>query len=228
MARSCIQGNNVQTGSVPSSTKTNFTIAGWLLSSDVTTGNPTITTGNLSNSGMGIYIANGGNINAIEWNGAFAITGPVSTVGVWYHVALTRDTTTATLWVNGASQGTDTGTPTNNPSGFFRIGSGSGSFSGTRSFADAAYWTAVLTQAELTALSKGARPNTIRPASLTLWLPLDGLQSPEPDLSGNANNGTLTGTASAFGPPIAPFTPRWPNIPQVFAPPFTLMPQIVT
>jgi hypothetical protein len=94
--------------------------------------------------------------------------------------------------------------------------------------ADVAIWNVDLTAFEISALAKGARPNIIRPASLVAWWPLDGLQSPEPDLSRNAKNGTLTGTAAAFGPPYAPFTPRWP---QIILPPvslFTLMPQIVT
>jgi hypothetical protein len=77
--------------------------------------------------------------------------------------------------------------------------------------ADFAIWSVLLTAAEASALAKGARPNTIRSASLVNWWPLGGIQSPEPDLSGNKNNGTLTGTAPAFGPPIAPFTPRWPQ-----------------
>jgi hypothetical protein len=54
------------------------------------------------------------------------------------------------------------------------------------------------------------------------------LASPEPDLSGNKNNGTLTGTTNTFGPPILPFTRRWPQFNFFAAPPFTLMPQIVT
>jgi hypothetical protein len=38
-------------------------------------------------------------------------------------------------------------------------------------------------------------------ANLKGWWPLDGYQSPEPDLSGNGNNGTLTGTAQVLGAP---------------------------
>lgn len=77
--------------------------------------------------------------------------------------------------------------------------------------ADVAVWNVILTTSEITALCRGARPSRVRPLSLLSWWPLDGLQSPEPDLSGNAHNGTLTGTASALGPPFMPFTPRWPQ-----------------
>jgi hypothetical protein len=97
--------------------------------------------------------------------------------------------------------------------------------------ADMAIWSTNLTALEQNALSKGARPFTVRPKSLLSYWPLGGLQSPEPDLSGvNKNNGTLTGTNPAFGPPIAQFTPRWPQFfPSMMSPsPFVLMPQIVT
>jgi hypothetical protein len=90
-------------------------------------------------------------------------------------------------------------------------------------------WNIILTDLEFAALGRGIQPYNIRPASLAGWWPIDGIQSPEPDLSGNKLNGTLTGTLFAFGPPVTPFTPRWwqaltPPIP----PAFILMPQIVT
>jgi hypothetical protein len=79
------------------------------------------------------------------------------------------------------------------------------------SIADVALWEAVaLSAGEVLALAMGTRPSKIRPASLQGWWPLDGLVSPEVDLSRLARNATLTGTAKAFGPPIMPFTPRWP------------------
>jgi hypothetical protein len=82
-------------------------------------------------------------------------------------------------------------------------------------YADICQWTVVLTAAEVLALSKGARPYTIRSKSINAYWPIDGFASPEPDLSGNVNNGTLTGTAQVFGPPFAAFTPRWPMFPPV-------------
>jgi hypothetical protein len=87
--------------------------------------------------------------------------------------------------------------------------------------ADVAYWNVALTAAEILALANGARPFTIRPQSLLLYYPLDGLQSPEPNLAGNGTyNLTLQNSPSAdFGPPLAPFTPRWPQFPFVTAAP---------
>lgn len=81
---------------------------------------------------------------------------------------------------------------------------------GAGSMADLAIWGVLLTAGEALALARGIRPGAIRPSSLTVWQPMDGLTSPEPDLSGNAKNGTLTGTAYAPGPPTTLFTPRWP------------------
>lgn len=77
------------------------------------------------------------------------------------------------------------------------------------SLADAAIWNVVLTAGEVLALSLGARPGLIRPQNLLDWAPLDGTQSTEPELSGNKNTTTLTGTAYAAGPPLMMFTPRW-------------------
>jgi hypothetical protein len=88
--------------------------------------------------------------------------------------------------------------------------------------ADAAVWNTALSDGEVAALAKGARPYSVRPGSLVGYWPLDGLQSPEPDLSGKANNGTLTGTALVSGPPVMQFTPRWPQFnPAAAAPTFS-------
>jgi hypothetical protein len=90
--------------------------------------------------------------------------------------------------------------------------------------ADTALWNVVLSATEIAALAKGIRPPQVRPAALIGYWPLDGLQSPEPDLSGNRNNGTLTGTVNAFGPPIRPITPRMRKL--QFAP-FTVPPPLM-
>ena len=77
-------------------------------------------------------------------------------------------------------------------------------------------WNVALKAAEITSLSNGALPTTIRSASLVAYWPMDGLQSPEPDFAGTRKNMTLSGTpALAAGPPVMLFTPR---IPQSLAP----------
>jgi len=63
-------------------------------------------------------------------------------------------------------------------------------------------WAAELTTNEITALANGAKPHEVQPASLKVYWPMWG-SSPEPDLSGNGNNGTVAGTSIAdhFGGP---------------------------
>jgi hypothetical protein len=158
---------------------------------------------------LATYLTVGGNSKSID-PGSVAISN-----NIWTHVLVVSDTSTLNLYVNG-SLDTLTGfaVAVASTSG---IASGIGEDPGTNasffqgSIADVAFWNVALTTAEISALAKGARPSIIRPKSLSGWWPLDGLQSPEPDLSGNAKNGTLTGTTPAFGPPYAPFTPRWPQ-----------------
>jgi hypothetical protein len=153
--------------------------------------------------------------------------------GTWYHIALTLGSSTATLYINGASVGTQpTGSVSSQTLSSGDIGqdvSTGGRFFPGR-LADMFLIDAALGAIEVSSLYRGVRPSSIRRTGAAWnWWPLDGLQSPEPDFSGNANNGTLTGTTGIFGPPLLPFTRRWPQFnPMVSAPIFTLMPQIVT
>ena len=160
-------------------------------------------------------------------SGQATLTSSTVTTGTWYHVAGTYVPTSGgngnwALYVNGISVATATNTQGPEHSAE-PPAIGAAIFSGAPQrflngrAADAAGWNVVLSAGEIAALANGARPNTIRPTALQGWWPLDGLQSPEPDLSGKATNGTVTGTALApGGPPVMQFTPRWP---QVLAPP---------
>jgi hypothetical protein len=171
-------------------------------------------------TGQLAYYVNGGTGSVAVDPGSATLTA-----GVWYHIGLAYDSINGLkTYVNGVSDGTAGGVGTiSSATVAFRLGydpqTAGRHFPGT--IADGALWNTNLTTAEFLALSKGARPGTIRPGSLMVWQPLDGIQSPEPDLSGNKKNGTLTGTAPAFGPPIVPFTPRWPQaFPPAAAPTF--------
>lgn len=151
-------------------------------------------------------------------------------LNTWTHVLGQADGSLWHIYQNGSNSGEDnalnsSGTPVSSTE---KVALGGGYLTGTATrfwpgrIADAAIWNIALTQTEITALSHGTRPYLIRPTALKGWWPLDGLVSPEVDLSGNANNGTLTGTSLAFGAPFLPFTPRWP-----IASSFTLPPPLV-
>jgi hypothetical protein len=154
----------------------------------------------------------------------------------WNHLGITVNTSTgvAKAYLNGVLDATSgAAVATSSGSGTF-VEVGYGTLGGAASYsgglvADFAWWNVQLTALEFLALSRGVRPNRIARSNI-LWGPLDGKASPEPDLSGSANNFTLVGTSAAFGPPIAPFTPRWPQFwfPPPPLPSFVLMPQIVT
>ncbi len=137
---------------------------------------------------------------------------------------MTYDGSFATLYGNGsvvAGPSAASGTVVNN-SVNYKVGRRGdftvGVFEWDGGLADFAIWNTGLSALEVAALAKGVRPNSIRQKSLQIYYPLDGLASPEPDLSGNARNGTVHGTSRSFGPPVAPFTSRWPQVTPVSTP----------
>lgn len=135
----------------------------------------------------------------------------------WYHLCLTYDGTNVKFYRDGGSVGTPTtagsmSAPVGSHLALGHYWTNDFTFAapnGSRMF-DTALWSTALGAGEIAALAKGARPNTIRTSSLAGYWPLDGLASPEPDLSGNARNGSLTGTSFGAGPPAALLTPRRP------------------
>jgi hypothetical protein len=85
---------------------------------------------------------------------------------------------------------------------------------------DVAIWNVILTAREMLELSLGRRAGTIRPESIVSYWPLGGTESPEPDLSVNANYGTLTGTKFAFDPLQMQLAPDvMPMMPMMLPPP---------
>jgi hypothetical protein len=166
-----------------------------------------------------------------EWRGQAVADGTaVLATAIWYNGVLTWDGTNMIGYLNGVSDLTTTsGIAQPVPSGGVYGGRDGGGDFLNAAIADQAIWNVALTSLEVTALSRGMRPNRIRPLNLKLWIPHDGLQSPEPDLAGSATNSSLSGTTLAFGPPFTIATPRRLQA-QTFPvpPPFILMPQIVT
>lgn len=107
-----------------------------------------------------------------------------------------------------------TGTRTSDAGNDVNIGSNSAlsrSFDGM--IAEFAIWDIELTDVECFALNDGISPNRIRPSAMVGYWPLYGNSSPEPDLSGNGNNGTVTGTTKADHTPVQPYSAKnWGRI----------------
>lgn len=72
------------------------------------------------------------------------------------------------------------------------------------SIAEFGIWNAALSPGEINSLQQGVNCNLIRRDSLVGYWPLYGQASPEPDLSGNVNNGTVTNTTAANHAPVGP------------------------
>lgn len=162
---------------------------------------------------FGVYLKTDGKLaiytKVNNYDGSGSHTLSTST---WYNIVATYDTTNGLVgYVGGASDGTAAAagslatTTTTLQFGFDNSTAGR-TFGGK--LADVALWNVALTVGEVAALAKGVRANQVRPNALTFFAPLDGLASPEPDLSGNANNGTLTGTSATTGAPLAILTPK--------------------
>jgi hypothetical protein len=227
MARGLAATDSVTTTTLPTTAISNWSMAIWVNFASLTgsSNQGIITNGVLGGDGYSIYMnPAGSNLQAIYNNvGVFGTFAP--SAGIWYHFCLTRDTVTGTFYVNGSVNATDASHTPSTPTTSFGVGK-INQAGPIASVADAAFWTVSLSASEVLALSNGARSNTVRPLSLKLFWPLGGFQSPEPDLSGNKNNGTLTGTNPAFGPPLMQLTPRWPQF-NPSLPAFTLMPQAI-
>lgn len=136
------------------------------------------------------------------------------TAGTWVTFVITYTVGgNTTFYQNTTSLGTKAKSATTGSYSSGTVGNQTGGGQGTNgSMADFAFWSdIVLTAGEIASFNTGARPHTIRPTKLIINWPIDGLSSPEPDLSGLKQNGTVTGTALAAGPPVMMFTPRCPQ-----------------
>lgn len=136
------------------------------------------------------------------------------TTGKWFHVYGDYDGATWHVVVNGTSSGSSTdpvGPQSNSqPLTIGAFANANNPLNGI--VAEVGIWNTNLgLSGDVIALASGVRCYNIRPKNLIGYWTLDGLQSPEPDLSGNKNNGTVTGTAFASGPPLMMSTPRTPS-----------------
>lgn len=222
-----IQINQFASG-VSASTITSFVYSAWVILSTGVGSFPVLFGVDPSDTQFLLFGVNVGNFSGLNlyMQGLESKNAASFTKDVWHHVACQyisngSDTGTITVYDNGVdvtvgNQGvTDTFVVNDTFKLFIANGAKGGNSFWKGSIADVAVWTAAnqvaaLSVSEIQALAKGVRPNKVRPGNLAMWLPDDGIASPEPDLSGNVRNGTLTGTALTFGPPFLPFTPRRP------------------
>jgi|SRR5215831_10134457 len=134
----------------------------------------------------------------------FQIVGGTTLVnGRWYHHLGRKQGTGANslqLFLNGILDGQMT-QGTNNQAGSAALTIGNsaanaGPFDGR--IAEAAVWNVALSNAEIAALAAGVSPAYFRRSNLVFYVPIYGAGAPEADLSGNRNNGALTGSAPGF------------------------------
>jgi hypothetical protein len=213
----------------------------WAYVNSLTNAGTIFTVEGASTSSFSLFMygtPNSGKLGLFLTGGSVNLSAGTLSTNTWTHLVGVSDGNTITaLYINGvldSTGGASAGNGVTSPTVVGGIGyqaySGiNGGFWGGN-IADVCLWDGVLLSAlEIAQLAKGVRPSSIRPKNIVSWWPLDGIQSPEPDLSGNAYNGTLTGTAKAFGPPLDQSTPRWPLFFAFPAPAtsFILMPQAI-
>jgi hypothetical protein len=200
-----------------------FTVMGWFkcASNPATNGMEIFliyNSGNSSLDNIGVSVQQttavlGGFVSTSGGSYHAVITGSSITAGAWHSFAYVGvSSTSRIIYLDGGSPATDTNGSTFGLSqNTTEIGAFITSACFDGSLAEICCWNAALTAGEVAAFNAGARAHQIRPASIVGYWPLDGLSSPEPDLSGSAHNMTLTGSpAQANGPPISVFTRRQP------------------
>jgi hypothetical protein len=138
--------------------------------------------------------------------------------GVWHHYAIRFDMSKSTnevdaIYVDNTLQTLTTSTNSNNTGNFgnyvlYLMSRGGTTLFGDGTLAEFAIYDALLTTAEISALSKGVTPNNIRRNNLKFYLPLWAVASPEADLSGGRNNGTVTGAVLANHAPVGRYVPQ--------------------
>lgn len=170
----------------------------------------------------GLFVGAGGDLNkpfVLLNDGADRYAGPPATApaaNTWYHHGATWDGANLRNYVDGvetaSSPSAATGTMGTNALNL-AIGADPEEFAALQAssfpgrLAEPAIWNVAASAGEMAALARGVSPLRIRPTALLGYWPLFGVGSPEPDYSGNGNNGTITGsvTQADHAPVQAPF-----------------------
>lgn len=216
--------NYLSVGSAVSTTLP-LTFAAWAYRTGGVTGNPVILgIANAASSANQNYMclqldgsSTGGVRAGVNNTGtaAFAVSTASSSANTWFHAAAVfASTTSRAAYLNGANKGTDTTSKTwgSTPD---RTGIGANinstigwNFVATGLIAEAAIWSAALTDAEIATLATGVSPLTVRPGSLLAYWPLIGQTSPEPNFINAASAMSITGSLSAAAHPRIIMPPR--------------------
>lgn len=140
------------------------------------------------------------------------VTGGTLSTSVWRHIAMVKNGTGASalkaILDGSVTSGTSNASMTDGANDF-RIGLNSqGAHPASGRVAEVAVWNVALTDAEVAALAKGASPLKVRPVGLAAYYPLWGVgEAGEPDLSGNGQHLTETGTVTvADHAPVGPYS----------------------
>jgi hypothetical protein len=125
---------------------------------------------------------------------------PAAATNTKYHVCFTHKNPTMCSYINGNRSAITVAADAGMSGGACYFGANPGGEPMDGRLGHVAFWKgtdAALTQAEVTALTKGVSPLFIRPKLISGYWPLWGLGPEEVDLSGNKSNGVLQGTAVA-------------------------------
>ena len=128
----------------------------------------------------------------------------------WHSVTLVRSGSTVTMYLDGASQASSTNANLNgvDPAVDLNIGRQSTGASYTdMHVAEIAKWDRALSDDQVAAYANGVVARRLA-AALRFYLPLAGIASPEPDLSGRGHHATLVNAppASGFAAPVGFYT----------------------
>jgi hypothetical protein len=165
-----------------------------------------------NNATLAAYSANAGFTTTDE-----AKAGAQVTFNQWQHgCGVWASSGSRACYISGGNKGTNTTVITTGTldTGLLGVGSSGGGHSQffPGRIAEACVWSAALTDQEVAALAAGVNPRRIRPGSVAAYWPLWGFGSPETDLSGSANNLTLTaGPPAANHAPLQLFSRRGPG-----------------
>lgn len=129
--------------------------------------------------------------------------------GVWIHLAGTWSSGgPIRLWRNGVNTASSGNLTFTTPNTAIQPRIGNTAETTPRPvngrIAEVAIWNVALTANEMIALANGTSPSQVRRSALLGYWPLWGAASPEADLSGNRNNGTVTGAVAADHCPCGP------------------------